>query len=127
MGTGQMLLVIGALTLFSIIALNVNATLVNGRIATVESSAGLMALNVGQGRLETLAAAGFAGNPIGVQIDTVATPLAAFRCSTRVDYVQAASPDLPVATATSLKRLSVTVTGDYLPRPITFRTLVGDY
>ena len=127
MNTGQMLLVIGALALFSTIALSVNRALFQSELSSIETQAGIVGVSVCQAKLEETVAAGFAAIPIGVSIDTIATHFAEFRCSTQVDYVEAAAPDAAVTGPTSLKRIQVTVVSDYLAESVSLRTLVGDY
>lgn len=127
MNTGQMLLVIGALALLSTIALSVNSTLLDNDQVSLEAQAGLMAVSLCEGKMEDLVTTKFDSLTTGVSTDTLFTPFAAFVCTTRVDYVQAANPDQAVTGPTSLKRVRVTVSNEYMTGGITLRTIVGDY
>jgi len=127
MNTGQMFLVIGAMVLLSTVALSMNRTLLNSDLVALEAQSGLMAVSLCQGEIETLAVTDFDSLTVGVTTDTLATPFAAFVCSTQVDYVQATSPDLAVVGPTSLKRVRVTVSNEYMTGSLTLRSVVGDY
>ena len=127
MNTGQMLLVIGAFALLSTIALSVNSTLLDNQQVALEAQYGVMAVSLCQGEIETLVAANFGSLAIGISTDTLLTPLAAFVCTARVDYVQAAFPDVVVGGPTSLKRVRVTVSNEYMTGGVTLRAIMGDY
>jgi hypothetical protein len=127
MNTGQMLLVIGALALLSTIALSVNRALLESELGSIDTEAAILAVSLGQARLDQTAAAGFDSIATGVSVDTVATPFAAFFCSTQVYYVAAAAPEDSVGGPTSLKRIRVTVVNDYMARSISLATIVGEY
>ena len=127
MNTGQMLLVIGALALLSTIALSINGTLLDNEQVALEAQYGMMAVSLCQGEIEILVAADFDSLAIGISTDTLLTPLAAFVCTARVDYVQAASPDVVVGGPTPLKRVSVAVSNEQMTGGVTLRAIVGDY
>lgn len=127
MNTGQMLLVIGALALLSAIGLSINRTLLDSERISVETQAGIMAVPLCQGKIEEVTAVDFDSLAVGVSTTTISTAFAAFACTTRVDYVQAAAPDVAVAGPTSLKRVVVTVANAYMSEGISLRTIVGDY
>lgn len=127
MNTGQMLLVIGALVLLSTIALSVNRTLLDNDEVALEAQAGLIAVSLCQGEIERLVASDFDSLAVGASADTLQTPFASFTCSTYVEYVEASAPDVAVADSTSLKRVSVKVSSDYMTGQITLRSIVGDY
>ena len=122
-----MLLVVGALALLSTIALSLNqAMLINDETA-FEAQFGMMAVSLSQGQIEALAATDFDSLNVGVSTQSLATPLATFVCTTRVDYVQAATPDVAVSGPTSLKRVSVEVGGAYMTGEVSLSAIVGDY
>lgn len=127
MNTGQMLLVIGALALLATITLSVNRALMDSELGSLEVEAGIVAVSLCQAKLEETAAADFDSIATGVAVDTISTRFAAFVCSTQVDYVQVAAPDVAVAGPTSLKRVWVTVVNEYMAESVSLRTLVGDY
>ncbi len=127
MNTGQMLLVLGAVMLLSTIALSVNRALLDSDRSALRAQAGMMAVAVGQGRLEELAATDFDSLTVETRADSIVTPYGSFVCSTRVEYVLPVAPDAPVAFVTSLKRVGVAVDSDYLSEPVVLQTVVGDY
>ena len=127
MNTGQMLLVIAALVLLSTIALSLNNTLLDSDRVSVEAQSGILAVSLCRGEIEGLVAADFDSLAVGVSLDTLLTPYAAFTCSTSVDFVQAAAPDNPVVGPTPLKRVMVTVSNDYMTGGVTLRAVVGDF
>jgi len=122
-----MLLVIGALALLSTIAVSINSTLLDSERVSLESQAGMMAVSLCQGKIDEVAAVDFDSLAVGVSTETIATTFAAFVCTTRVDFVQAAAPDVAVVGPTSLKRVLVTVVNEYMAEGIALRTVVGDY
>jgi hypothetical protein len=127
MNTGQMLLVLGAVMLLSTIALSVNRVLLDSGRSALDAQAGMMAVAVGQGRLEELAATDFDSLTVGGRADSIVTPYGSFACITRVVYVRPVAPDTLVAFVTSLKRVGVTVDSEYLSEPVVLQTIVGDY
>ncbi len=127
MNTGQMLLVIGALAILSTIALSVNSTLLDNDLVSAEAQSGMIAVSLCQGEIGDLIVTDFDSLAIGTSAETINTPFAAFACTTEVGYVQAAAPDNVVAGPTSLKRLSVTVSSDYMTGGITLRAIVANY
>ena len=127
MNTGQMMLVIGAFALLSTIVLSINRSFLDTDQASLESQAGMMAVSLCQGEIETLAATDFDSLSIGTSIDTLLTPFEAFVCSTKVDYVLASAPNSAVAGPTQLKRVSVTVSNQHMTGEITLSAIVGDY
>jgi len=127
MNSGQMLLVIGAIALFSTIAISVNSTLVDSEGVAVETQASIIAASLCQGEIETVAAEPFDSLAVGVVVDTLTTSFAVFMCTTRVDFVQATAPDFPVVGPTSLMRILVKVDNEFMAEGVTLRTIVGDY
>jgi hypothetical protein len=127
MNTGQMMLVIGGMALLATIALSVNDTLLQSDQVAVEAQAGMVALALCRGRLEEELAAGFDSVAIGVSAAAETTSFAAFACTVRVDYVEAAAPDQGVAGPTSLKRVRVSAASPYLSGEIELSGLIGDY
>lgn len=127
MNTGQMLLVLGAVMLLSTIALSVNRALLDSGRSALEAQAGMMAVAVGQGRLEELSATDFDSLTVEARVDSVVTPYGSFACSTRVEYVRPGALDAPVTFVTSLKRVGVAVDSEYLSEPVVLQTIVGDY
>ncbi len=125
MNTGQMLLVIGALALLSTIALSVNRALLGSDRTLLETQSGLMAVSLCQGEIDSRVASDFDSLAVGSSIDTLLTPFTSFTCSTRVDYVEASSPDNAVVGPTGLKRVSVTVSNDYMTGGVTLSSVVG--
>lgn len=128
MNTGQMLMVVGAIVLFGIILLGVHEVLLDSRLVSLQGRAGPLGVAIGQGRLESLAAAGYDSLTAPTfQADTVSSSLGAFVCSTWVDYVEAAAPDDTVGHPTPLKRVLIKVSNQYLNSPLALRTVVGQY
>ena len=127
MNTGQMLLVLAALVLLSTIALSLNNTLLDSDRVSVEAQSGILAVSLCRGEIENLVATDFDSLVVGVSLDTLFTPYAAFTCSTSVSFVQAAAPDNPVVGPTGLKRVTVTVSNDYMTGSVTLRAVVGDF
>ena len=127
MNTGQMLLVIGALALLSTITLSVNRTLLENDEVVLEIQSGVLAIALAEGEIGALVATGYDSLSIGLSTDTLSTPFAAFACTTRVDYVQAADVDQAVTDSTSLKRVQVAVANEYMVGSVTLSALVGDY
>lgn len=128
MNTGQMLLTVGALVLFGTVSLGINRALLDADAAGVQARVAAAAVALAQGRVETHAAAPYDSLGIGqIEADSVATALAVFRCTTRVDYVDAASLDSVVAGPTRLKRVRVSAASDYLPSSISLAAVVGQY
>lgn len=127
MNTGQMMLVVAGLALLSTITLSVNSTLLESDQVGIEAQAGIVAVSLCQERLEDRLAAGFDSLAIGVSAQAETTAFAAFACTTQVDYVSTADLDQAVAGPTSLKRVRVTATSEYLSGEITLSAFVGDY
>ncbi len=127
MNTGQLLLVIAALSLFSTIALSVNRTLLDNDQMMIEAQSGVLAVSLGHGEIEENIRADFDSLAVGETVDTLFTPYSAFVCTTRVDYVEAGAPSTAVVGPTSLKRVQVTVASDYTTGAVTLSALVGDY
>ena len=127
MNTGQLLLVIGALSLLSTIALSVNRTLLDNDTMMIEAQSGVLAVSLCQGKIEENIRADFDSLSVGETVDTLFTPYSAFVCTTQVDYVEAAAPSTAVTGPTSLKRVQVTVSSDYMTGAVTLSALVGDY
>ncbi|HIG18843.1 MAG TPA: hypothetical protein EYQ31_16970 [Candidatus Handelsmanbacteria bacterium] len=127
MNTGQMLLVLAALVLFSTIALSINRVLRDNDQVSLEAQSGILAVSLCEGQVEATIAAGFDSLVVGLTTTTLATPFAAFACTTRVAYVDAAVPDSTVTGPTSLKQIAVTVSSDYMTGAVTLSALVGDY
>jgi hypothetical protein len=125
--TGQMLLVIGALALLSTIVLSVNRTLLDSDQMTVQTQGEVMAVSLARTRLNDLAAGGFTALNTGVRVDTLNSSYAAFVCTTRVDYVNAAAPDSQVVAVTRLKRVRVSLVNRFMPGRVSLRTVVGEY
>ena len=127
MNTGQMLLVIGAMAILSTIALSVNRTLLENDGIALEAQSGAIATSLCQGELSALVITGFDSLVVGVSIDTLQTPFAAFPCTSIVEYVHLTAPDNAVVGPTDLKRITVKVSNAYMSGGVTLRTLVGDF
>lgn len=127
MNTGQLLLVIAALSLLSTIALSVNRTLLDNDTMMIEAQSGVLAVSLCHGKIEEHIRADFDSLAVGETADTLFTPYSAFVCTTRVDYVEATAPSTAVIGPTSLKRVQVTVSSDYMTGAVTLSALAGDY
>lgn len=127
MNTGQMLLVVAAMILLSTIALSVNGTLLQSDQVAIEAQAGMVAVALCRDRVEAALAAGFDAAAIGVSAAAETTSFAVYACTTRVDYVTAASPDQGVAGPTPLKRVRVSAASPYLSGTITLSAIVGEH
>lgn len=126
MNTGQMMLVVAGMILLSTISLSVNSTLLQSDQVAIEAQAGMVAVALCRGRLEGTLAAGFDSVAIGVSAAAETTSFAVFACTTRVDYVRAASPDQAVAGLTPLKRVRVSAASPYLSGTVTLSAIVGE-
>ena len=120
-------MVIGAMAIFSKIAFSVNSTLVDSNAMSVDSQASIIALSLCQGEIETVADQPFSSLTAGVVVDTIASSFAAFVCTTRVDFVQAVAPDVPVPGPTTLMRILVKVDSEFMAEGVTLRTIVGGF
>jgi hypothetical protein len=127
MNTGQLLLVIAALSLLTTLALSINRTLLDNDTMMIEAQSGVLAVSLGRGEIDRNIRVDFESLAVGETVDTLFTPYSAFVCTTQVDYVEAAAPSTAVAGPTSLKRVQVTVSSDYMTGAVTFSALVGDY
>jgi len=142
MGTGQTLLVLGAMILLGIIALSVNRTIVDSDSWLTESKLTLLATNVAQELIEEALGKKFDENDDPAQftavvalgpeggeasrsdfddvddysgyLDMVSTPAGVFLIEAKVDYVQPGDPDNPAPVPTSYKKIVVTVSSQYL-------------
>jgi hypothetical protein len=92
----------------------------------IEAQAGMVAVALCRGRLEEELAAGFDSVAIGVSAAAETTSFAVYACTTRVDYVAAASPGQAVAGPTPLKRVRVSVASPYLSGTLTLSAIVGE-
>lgn len=122
-----MLLVLGALVLFSTIAVTVNHVLLDSEQVATQTQAGMVAVTTGQGLLDRAAATPFDSLGIGFDVAVVNTAFSAFLCTTRVNYVQATAPEVTVTGPTPLKRIAVTMASPFLAEPVVLRTIIGRY
>ena len=82
MNTGQLLLVIAALSLLSTIALSVNRTLLDNDTMMIEAQSGVLAVSLCHGKIEEHIRADFDSLAVGETADTLFTPYSAFVCTT---------------------------------------------
>lgn len=127
MATAQMLMVVGALTLFSLISLSVNRVLLDNDRTVVGAQSGIAAVALAWGKVEELVATGYDSLSVGSAVESVTTNFDVYVCSTSVSYVNAANLDSAVAGPTSLKRVSVTVANGYALGAVSLHGIVGDY
>ncbi len=127
MGTGQTLLVLGAVVLLSTVALSINSTLLNNDQVSVKANIGVVATSVCRSVLEDQARVNFDSLAVGTTVQSVATPMGAFPCTVKVVYVQETAPDNAVAGPTPYKKLSVVVTSPYLDYDVRLHTVIADY
>ena len=128
MSTMQMLMVIGALMLFSFIALSVNDLVSEQNLVMLGSQSGIGAVSLAWGQIDDLVNAGFDTLPVGtVTVDSVSTAFDVFVCSTSVDYVSSSNLDSTVIGPTSLKRVNVTVSNGYPLGSVTLSKVIGNY
>jgi hypothetical protein len=127
MGTGQTLLVLGAVVLLSTVALSINSTLLNNDQVSVKTNLGLAATSVCRSLMEDRARLPFDSLAVGTTVQNVVTPMGAFPCTVKVAYVQEAAPDNAVAGPTPYKKVSVVATSLYLDYDVRLHTVVADY
>lgn len=123
---GQMLLVVASMMLLSTIVLSVNSTLLQSDQVAIEVQAGMVGVVLCRDRLEEALAAGFDSVAVGVSAAAETTSFAVFACTTRVDYVTAASPDQAVVGPTPLKQVRVSAASPYLSGAVTLSAIVGE-
>ena len=127
MGTGQTLLVLGAVAILSTVALTINRTLVNNDQAAVQANITVAAASVCRSLIEDYARIPFDSLAIGNTAVNVTTPVSVFPCTVKVVYVQDTAPDLAVAGPTSYKKVSAIVTSPYLSYDVQLHTVAADY
>ncbi|MSS71968.1 MAG: hypothetical protein EXS64_10820 [Candidatus Latescibacteria bacterium] len=127
MGTGQTLLVLGAVVLLSTVALTINRSLLNNDQVSVQMNVGLAATSVCRSVLEDKARMDFDSLAVGTTVIQTATPIGTFPCTLKVAYVQDTAPDNAVAGPTSYKKVSAIVTSPYLDYNVQLHTVVADY
>ena len=127
MGTGQTLLVLGAVVLLSTVALSINSTLMNNDQVSVKASLGVTATSICRSALEDRARMDFDSLAVGTIVTQTATPMGTFPCTLKVAYVQDTAPDNAVAGPTSYKKVSAIVTSPYLDYNVQLHTVVADY
>ena len=122
-----MLMVVGALTLFSLISLSVNKVLLDNDRTVVGAQSGIAAVALAWGKVEEQAAAGYDSLTVGSVVESVATNFDVYVCSTSVSYVNSANLDSAVTGPTPLKRVSVTVSNGYALGSVSLHGIIGDY
>jgi len=127
MGTGQTLLVLGAVVLLSTVALSINSALLNNDQVSAKTNLGLAATSVCRSLLEDRTRLPFDSLAVGTTVQSVTTPMGAFPCTVKVVYVQETAPDNAVAGPTPYKKLSVVATSPYLDYDVRLHTVVADY
>ena len=127
MNMGQMLLVVGAFSLFSSTGLSVSRVLLENDVIVAEAKAGCTAVLFGQGKISELSSTHFDSLPVAAWKDTVTAGGEALVCSTHVGFVEADLPDNVVTGPTGLKRLSITVWNEGMPRRICLTGIAGSY
>ena len=127
MGTGQTLLVLGAVVLLSAVALTINSSLLNNDQVSVKANLGVAATSICRSVLEDRARMAFDSLAIGTTVIQTATPVGTFPCTLKVAYVQDTAPDNAVAGPTSYKKVSAIVTSPYLDYTVQLHTVVADY
>ena len=127
MGTGQTLLVLGAVVILSTIALSINNALLNNDQVSVKTNISVAAASVCRSVLEDQARVKFDSLAVGTTMLSVTTPMGAFPCSVKVAYVQETAPDNAVAGPTPYKKVSVVVTSPYLDYTVQLHTVIANY
>ncbi len=127
MGTGQTLLVLGAVVILSTVALSINNTLLNNDQISVQANITLTATSVCRSLIEDYARLPFDSLAVGTTLLNVTTPIAAFPCSLSVAFVQENVPDNPVMGPTSYKKVSAIATSPHLSYTIQLHTVIADY
>ena len=127
MGTGQTLLVLGAVVLLSTVALSINSALLGNDQVSVQANIGLTATTVCRSVLEDRARRAFDSLAVGTTVVQTATPMGTYPCTVKVAYVQDTAPDNAVAGPTPYKKVSVVVSSPYLTYDVRLNTVVADY
>lgn len=127
MGTGQTLLVLGAVVLLSAIALSINSSLLNNDQVSVKANLSVGATSVCRSLLEDRARLKFDSLAVGTTTLSVTTPVSVFPCTLKVAYVQETAPDSAVAGPTAYKKVSAIVTSPYLDYDVRLHTVVANY
>lgn len=158
MGQRELLLLLGAITIFGAAALNLKRFTVDQNESMLERQFEVYAVALAQSFLEEASVKAFDANgtnasspeeddftdpaalgpeagetyPAFNDVDdfdgfakTDSSALGTFRVTVQVGYVQEANPNLVVNTRTFCKKMTVTVTQNFLPRPINLSQVFG--